>query len=167
VLRCKRAKWEIQEKQRLRRRSTLLDEFWTKLDQDMKHDIATIDAEANSGAIGRVEADERRSEIRDDAQKKIDELRTVFSLADPQNFEKREVPDHLIDDISFEIMHDPVVTKHGHSYERATITEHLKKNKTDPLHRDVLTIDDLRPNRALKKACDEFWEQNKGWAYEW
>jgi STIP1 family protein 1 len=77
------------------------------------------------------------------------------------------VPDYLVDDISFEIMHDPVVTKHGHSYERATIIEALKRNPVDPLTREPLSVGDLRPNLALKKACEEFWENNSGWAYDW
>ena len=64
-------------------------------------------------------------------------------------------------------MHDPVITKNGHSYERATLYEHLKRSPTDPLTRDALTIDDLRSNFGLKAACDEFWENNRGWAYEW
>lgn len=61
-------------------------------------------------------------------------------------------------------MHDPVITKHGHSYDRATIVEHLKRNPTDPLTREPLQVSDLRPNLALKKACDEFWENNAAWA---
>jgi STIP1 family protein 1 len=65
------------------------------------------------------------------------------------------------------IMHDPVVTKNGRSYERATLIEHLKRSPTDPLTREVLTINDLRPNIALKEACTEFMEQNSGWVYEW
>lgn len=60
-----------------------------------------------------------------------------------------------------------VVTRNGHSYERATITEHLKRNPIDPLTRDPLTIDELRPNVALKRACNEFLENNKGWVYDW
>jgi STIP1 family protein 1 len=77
------------------------------------------------------------------------------------------VPGYLVDDISFEIMHDPVITKHGHSYERATIIEHLKRNPVDPLTRESLTIGDLRPNLSLRQACQEFWENNSGWAYDW
>jgi STIP1 homology and U-box containing protein 1 len=79
----------------------------------------------------------------------------------------KEIPGYLIDDISFEVMHDPVTTKHGHSYERATIVEHLKRNPVDPLTREPLSLADLRPNLALRQACNEFWESNSGWAYDW
>jgi len=76
------------------------------------------------------------------------------------------VPDYLIDNITFSIMHDPVVTKHGQSYERATILEHLRRSKTDPLTREPLTEEDLRPNLALRAACEEFMQAN-GWAVDY
>lgn len=62
----------------------------------------------------------------------------------------------------------PQITKNGHSYERATLYEHLKRSPTDPLTRDVLTINDLRSNYGLKAACDEFWESGASeWIYDW
>ena len=63
-------------------------------------------------------------------------------------------------------MHDPVITKSGNSYDRATLMEHLKRSHTDPLTREPLTWQDLRPNLALKQACDEFLAEN-GWAVDW
>ncbi|KAI9678448.1 MAG: hypothetical protein M1829_002046 [Trizodia sp. TS-e1964] len=63
-------------------------------------------------------------------------------------------------------MHDPVVTIHGHSYDRATLVEHLRNSPTDPLTREPLRVQDLRPNLALKQACNEFIEEN-GWAVDW
>jgi STIP1 family protein 1 len=77
------------------------------------------------------------------------------------------VPDYLIDGITFEIMVDPVVTKNGRSYDRATLIEHLKRSPTDPLTREPLSISELRPNIALKEACTEFLEGNSGWVYDW
>jgi hypothetical protein len=59
------------------------------------------------------------------------------------------------------------MTKNGHSYERATLIEHLKRSPYDPLTREPLTIADLRPNIALKQACEEFMNQNNGWMYDW
>lgn len=101
-------------------------------------------------------------------EKKTNDLRTVFALADPENQQPREIPDHLIDMITFEPMHDPVITKNGHSYERATLYEHLKRSPTDPLTRDPLTINDLRSNYGLKAACDAFWESGASdWIGDW
>lgn len=44
--------------------------------------------------------------------------------------------------------------------------EHLKRSHTDPLTREPLRPEDLRPNLALKQACEEFLEAN-GWAVDW
>ena len=63
-------------------------------------------------------------------------------------------------------MHDPVTTKTGISYDRSTMIEHLKRSEKDPLTGEPLSYEDLRPNRALKEACERFLEEN-GWAVDW
>lgn len=63
-------------------------------------------------------------------------------------------------------MLDPVVTMTGNSYDRTTILEHLRRSETDPLTREPLRREDLRPNLALKQASAEFLEAN-GWAVDW
>lgn len=129
--------------------------------------MSEIDARIEAGEVGRVEGHEEKEERHAEWITKRDDLRTAFSLSDPEHLAKRDVPDYLIDGITFEIMHDPVVTKNGRSYERATIIEHLKRSSTDPLTREPLTIAELRPNIALKEACTEFLEANSGWVYDW
>jgi len=57
-------------------------------------------------------------------------------------------------------------TRTGQSYDRSSIMEHLKRSSTDPLTREPLSVADLRPNLALKEACDEFLRDN-GWAVDW
>ena len=114
-----------------------------------------------------VAASEARAETIELTQKKLDDLRTVFAVADPENHAKKEIPDWAVDTITFELMHDPVMTSNGHSYEKNTLLEHLKRSPTDPLTREPLTIDQLRPNIALRKALDEFWERAEGWAMDW
>lgn len=57
-------------------------------------------------------------------------------------------------------------TKTGKSYERASIMEHLSRQSTDPLTREPLVAADLRPNLALRQACEDFLEEN-GWAVDW
>lgn len=89
----------------------------------------------------------------------------------PKNFThvsstKQQIPDYMIDNISFEVMHDPVTTKNGQSYDKSTILEHLRRSETDPMTRQPLRHVDLRPNLALKQACEEFLENN-GWVVDW
>jgi STIP1 family protein 1 len=137
------------------------------LETAFKRDTDEIEERIEANKVSRVEGQEEKQERKTEFEKKRDDLRTAFAISDPEHQQKREVPDHLIDGITFEIMHDPVVTKNGASYEKATLIEHLKRSSTDPLTREILTIGDLRPNIALRDACTEFMEQNSGWVYEW
>ncbi|KAH9869003.1 hypothetical protein J1614_008080 [Plenodomus biglobosus] len=153
VLRCKKAKWDIRERERVRRRADLLSDLEAMLETQYKKDMDDIDARIECNQVTRMEGQEEKSERKSEFEKKRDDLRTAFAISDPENQQKREVPDYLVDGITFEIMHDPVVTRNGRSYERATLIEHLKRSPTDPLTRETLTIGDLRPNIALKEAC--------------
>jgi hypothetical protein len=137
------------------------------LERDHKKELDDIDARMESGETSRTEGQEEKQERVLEFEKKRDDLRTAFAISDPDNQQKREVPDYLVDGITFEIMHDPVVTNNGRSYERATLIEHLKRSPTDPLTREPLKISELRPNLALKEACQEFIESNSGWIYDW
>lgn len=167
VLKCKKRKWEIRERERIRRRGNLLSDLEVMLERDHKKELDDVDARMESGEISRTEGHEEKEDRRIEFEKRLDDLRTAFAISDPSNQQKREVPDYLVDGITFEVMHDPVVTNNGRSYERATLIEHLKRNPTDPLTREPLKISELRPNLALKEACQEFMEANSGWIYDW
>lgn len=56
-------------------------------------------------------------------------------------------------------MRDPVMTLSGNTYERSTLLRILADNgsrATSPLTRTSLRAADLRPNRQLKDAIDEW-----------
>lgn len=72
----------------------------------------------------------------------------------------------MIDPITFEVMHDPIVTPTGVSYERVSLLKHIRASGCDPLTRQPLKPDQLIPNVALKNACSEFLDKN-GWAVDW
>lgn len=76
------------------------------------------------------------------------------------------VPDYLIDPISFEVMHDPVITPSGASYERVGLLRHLRSSGLDPLSRAPLSEKDIISNVGLKNACSEFLDKN-GWAVDY
>jgi STIP1 family protein 1 len=80
----------------------------------------------------------------------------------------REVPDYMLDKITFEIMHDPVISiKSGISYERNTLLEHFSYGRMfDPVAQMPITERDVIPNRALKEACEDFLSEN-GWAVDY
>lgn len=168
VLKCKKAKFSARERSRLRREGDLRAELEEALEAQKQRELDEVSSELNRGELGNVEASERSQEIFTNYTNKIDDLRSVFAKADPANHKLREIPDHLVDMITFEPMCDPVITKTGHSYERATIYEHLKRSPTDPLTREPLKVSDLRSNLGLKAACDEFWESGaRDWIVDW
>ncbi|MCJ1264281.1 hypothetical protein MMC22_004152 [Lobaria immixta] len=166
VLQAKKEKWEAKERDRIRRRSELLRELEDGLGKVAEYELHMLRSRISKGEVNESEGAEEREEIEALSKQKIEELRSVFAIADPENMKKREVPDYMIDNISFAIMHDPVTTKNGQSYDKSTMLEHLRRSETDPLTREPLRIQDLRPNLALKQACEEFLENN-GWAVDW
>lgn len=154
VLRCKKERWEDMERRRLRERSDLERELveFLERERDASLALATDDMEMQ--------------DVQNEWHAKIETLKGTFKLARGEAAKRREVPDWAIDDITFGIMVDPVMTKTGKSYEKASLLEHLKRSKTDPVTREHLDVSDLRPNLDLRDACAEFLEEN-GWAVDW
>jgi hypothetical protein len=72
------------------------------------------------------------------------------------------VPADFYDVISGDLMTDPVMASDGHSYSRDSITEWMqtctreRRQPTSPMTREVLTSTDLQPNITLKKAIEEY-----------
>ncbi|RBR03892.1 hypothetical protein FVER53590_06280 [Fusarium verticillioides] len=155
VLRCKKERWDDLEKKRVRESRDLEREILELLAKDKEAMLAETDDDAMV-----------RQEIEEESAAKIQRMREIFERARADGEKKREVPDWAIDDISFGFMVDPVMTKTGKSYERASIMEHLNRHHSDPLTREPLVPAELRPNLALKQACEEFLEHN-GWAADW
>jgi len=115
VLRCKRAKWDLRERDRIHRRHELLGELETKLDDDRKRDLATIEARRARGEIGTVTAEEESKAAGDIFEIKVNELRNSFAISDPQHLEKR---------VSFFIMHAECRAVHD---SRVTLTRTSRK----------------------------------------
>lgn len=164
VLQAKKDKWEVRERERLRRRSALLAELEDSLRTTAACELSRLDT--HSLPVSPSDLSDERTAIETLLATKLTDLAAVFAASDPLHMTRREVPEYLIDSISFSVMHDPVVTKTGQSYERATIVEHLRRSGTDPLTREPLALEECRPNVALRQACEEFLGEN-GWAVDW
>ncbi|KAF8420698.1 hypothetical protein EV426DRAFT_241387 [Tirmania nivea] len=195
VLQAKKRKWEVAEEKRIVEEEGVLGKLVKLLTEEGEKEVSAVERQWSLGTMeGRADKGHRREEggewkdregneegdrqaledavweeieaRRHSTREKINLIKDVFARADPAKYKPRIVPDYLIDNITFCIMHDPVITKHGQSYERATILEHLRRSKTDPLTREPLTEEDLRPNLALRAACEEFMQGN-GWAVDY
>lgn len=156
-LEAKKKRWEYEETLRIERESRLLRETLHMIEEA---------GERRLRELGMVDGTEEAADVRRETEQRRREIEEVFGQAEAQRLKRREVPDWAIDNITFAVMVDPVITKHGHSYDRATIMDHLRRSETDPLTREPLTEADLRPNLGLKAACDEFLKEN-GWAVDW
>ena len=99
VLQAKKQKWESREKERIRQRSELLRELEEGLMRKKKEDLQSL----RFRMLDYSDEQEEKADIELDCRKKIEELRTVFAVADPKNL-KRRVPTTLP-----EIRQDPML----------------------------------------------------------
>ncbi|KAI7850851.1 hypothetical protein BDC45DRAFT_517299 [Circinella umbellata] len=155
LLTARKRKWDDQEAARLERESSLL--------QYVK---------------GLVEADRQRQlQIAGDDEEKIDEINYITDEQEAkiqkvfeqskENLMRREIPDAYLDKISFNIMHDPVFTPDGFTYERQSLIDHFARNgNVDPITGRLCTEKDLIPNRSLREAIEDFLKEN-GWAADY
>lgn len=67
-----------------------------------------------------------------------------------------EVPKLYSCPLTGKIMEDPVITPSGNTYENTAITEWVRKNGTDPGTGLKITIEQLYPNRVLKKLIERY-----------
>lgn len=58
---------------------------------------------------GNINISEQEEEIRHEAKERVRTLEDVFGKAEAVRCARREVPDYLIDNITFSIMLDPVI----------------------------------------------------------
>ena len=89
VLQAKKEKWEAKERDRIRRRSELLRELEDGLGKVAEYELHTLRSRTLNGEVDESEAAEEREEIQAMSRQKIEELRSVFAIADPENLQKR------------------------------------------------------------------------------
>lgn len=76
-----------------------------------------------------------------------------------------KIPAEMLCPISSDIMRDPVICADGHTYERATIAEWVRRKATSPLTNEPLAEPVLLiPNHALRSLITSFVEEHGGWA---
>ncbi|KAJ5171310.1 uncharacterized protein N7500_004093 [Penicillium coprophilum] len=166
VLRAKQQIWAARETARVRELNETLGSVEALVEADVTRALAELQGRLERGEIGEIGFGEDQKALREDAETKVRNLREAFRVASKGEIQERVVPDYLIDGITFEIMHDPVITPSGVSFDRLGITKYVEKSGVDPLTRAPISVHDLRNNYALKAACEEFLANN-GWAVDW
>jgi hypothetical protein len=91
-------------------------------------------------------------------QEEVDSIRKRLERIDCK------IPTEMICPISSDIMRDPVMCADGHTYERNTITEWVKRKATSPLTNQPLGEPVmLIPNHALRSLISSYVEDHGGW----
>lgn len=105
ILRCKKEAWELRERSRLREAYPLLEELIQHLETIKSEDLELLEQQG----LGDIERKDLVKETEEACAAKIDLLQSNWLKALGPEAQKREVPDWAIDDITFAIMHDPVM----------------------------------------------------------
>ncbi|KAJ6240541.1 wd repeat [Anaeramoeba flamelloides] len=71
-----------------------------------------------------------------------------------------EPPEIYFCPITHELLRDPVTTKHGHTFERVAITEHINRGGNCPFTRKPLKIEELAPNYLVKQMIEKWVEEH-------
>ncbi|KAJ9367539.1 hypothetical protein DTO282E5_7756 [Paecilomyces variotii] len=166
VLRAKQQIWAAKETARLREMNETLATVERLIEADLNRELSELQARLDRGEIGQIGFVEDQKALREEAEKTIHNVREAFRISSNGEIQERVVPDYLVDGITFEIMHDPVVTPSGHSFDRIGIEKHVERAGVDPITRVPMTVKDLRPNYTLKAVCEDFLNKN-GWAVDW
>jgi hypothetical protein len=84
----------------------------------------------------------------------LDETETESEELDP--------PSEFICGLTMEIMHDPLMSKYGHNYEREAIIEWLTRgNDSCPMTRRPMRLSDLISNHHLRARIDEWRREHR------
>ncbi|KIV86946.1 hypothetical protein PV11_02522 [Exophiala sideris] len=166
ILKAKQAQWQAKETSRLRELNDTLALVEDLLNQQLDRDLKDVDERFARQEIGETGRREEVQELADEAETRRGNIRGAFEYSAEPDTVERVVPDWMIDPITFEVMHDPVITPTGVSFERTSLLKHIKVHACDPLTRLPLKSEQLIPNVALKNACSEFLDKN-GWAVDW
>ncbi|KAL4943316.1 hypothetical protein BDV06DRAFT_221365 [Aspergillus oleicola] len=166
VLRAKQQIWAAKETARLREMNQTLAVVEGLVEADLKRATDHLQAQLERGEIGETGCLEDQKALREDAEKHITNVREAVRVASNGEVAERVVPDYLVDGITFEIMHDPVIVPSGTSFDRVGVLKYVEQSGVDPITRTPMTVNDIRPNYALKAACEDFLTKN-GWAVDW
>ena len=77
------------------------------------------------------------------------------------DIEEKETPQQFICPIGANVMDDPVFLPDGNTYDRANIVRWMQQgNFTNPMTREPISNDDVRPNYALRETIEQWKKEN-------
>jgi STIP1 family protein 1 len=97
LLRCRSERWKRRE--RARRREA----------QDLEREVLEMLERARDREVDDAQGELERTVAREEGDQKMSLMRDIFERARKEDDRKRDVPEWLVDDISFNVMVDPVM----------------------------------------------------------
>ncbi|GBP37186.1 STIP1 homology and U box-containing protein 1 [Eumeta japonica] len=159
---ARKKRWNVQEEKRISQEIELQTYLNRLINEDMQRRIDALKLEKNN----EEELNFKIAKVEEECNNYTSELNNLFAKVDDRR-RKRDVPDYLCGKISFEILHEPVITPSGITYEKKDIEEHLERvGHFDPVTRVKLTADQLIPNFTMKEVVDVFLQENE-WALDY
>ena len=101
LLHCKHARWERKEKLRQREALELEAAVTDMLERETEREVYELGADEASSV--------ERSAIEEEGRRRVDAMRDIFERARREDDRTKKMPEWLVDDISFNVMVDPVV----------------------------------------------------------
>jgi STIP1 family protein 1 len=89
ILQAKKEKWEAKERDRIRRRSELLRDLEDALEEKAASQIQDVRSRMDHMELNATEGKEEIDEIQHSSRLKIEELRNMFAISDPENLKRR------------------------------------------------------------------------------
>jgi STIP1 family protein 1 len=158
--RCRKARWEQQERVNRRQISDLEREV-LDLMQGRKEDLQRLGPEMCG--MNPMDWETRLAEM--DRQR--GEMLSLFEATRMESEKKRPPPpDWALCPITLCVMTDPWMTPSGRSFDKLNLLQHVKNHNTCPISREPMTVKDIRPNIQLREACEEYLKNN-GWAADY
>jgi len=116
-LEVKKKRWELSEERRRARECNLLKQMTQIIERDAEREVDLILRSPTWDPVGSgrdysgSQTQDKIDDVRSTAREKIQTLEDVFGKAEAERCGKREVPDYLIDNITFSVMLDPVIVR--------------------------------------------------------
>ena len=89
ILQAKKEKWEVKERERIRRRSDLLRELEDSLMRNADVQRHHVDQRIKHSELDPSEGREEKEEITEATRRKMEEVRNSFAISDPANLARR------------------------------------------------------------------------------
>lgn len=101
VLEAKKQRWKKLERNRIDKDNSMLKQMKELIKTESERKIVDLREQQWDSPNGGRDFESEIEVIKEDARVQMDELEKVFARADPQRYKPREVPDYLMDSISF------------------------------------------------------------------